>query len=325
MTELKQSDLRSREESLLKRVAPVFTVISALVAVIALVYNPSLRSRGLTSTYLGGDNIVRVQRDAAPGDLQVLYQGKRIDALYSLKVAIKNTGSSSIKDSDVKEPLVLVFPRGYSLVDEPVVQTKPSFQFSAVVDAQNANTVHISFPLMNGGDEVFLNFKAVAIGSAAPFLSGRVVDVKQISNIDLSKSRPDNKTISRISAALVWSLTILNGLLGSLSIIFFGFATKQFVGDRIWKRKWHSKLRDATEKAIAENRALTEKSTSAGKMITYLDAVGIEEHTRLKEGIPQKPGGLETWKEYLAFGASFLLLATVFGPTTYVLIAGAIF
>lgn len=319
MGEPKANELRIREESFIKRVAPFFTVISALVAVTALTYNASLRSRGLSSSYLGGDNIVQVERDAAPGDLQVLYQGRRIDALYSLRVVIKNTGSSSIKDSDVKEPLLLNFPKGYSLVDAPTVQTKPSFQFAATMDPQNTNVVRISFPLMNGGDDATLNFKAVALGSSPPFLTGRIVDVKQIANFDLSKPRSDSKAIPRVNAALIWSLTILNGLLGALSLFLFGYATQQFIQDRIWRNKWQPRL------AASTNAAVAEKAKSAGTAISLLDTVSIEEMVRQKEGIPQNPNGLNSWKEYLAFGASFLLLATLFGLTTYVLIIGSLF
>jgi hypothetical protein len=319
MDEPETNELRIREESFIKRVAPFFTVMSALIAVTALIYNASLRSRGLNCSYLGGDNIVQVERDAAPGDLQILYQGRKIDALYSLKVVIKNTGSSSIKDSDVKEPLLVTFPKGYSLVDAPTIQTKPSFQFGATIDPQATNTVRISFPLMNGGDEATIDFKAVALGNSPPLLTGRIVDVKQISNLDLSKSHSESRAIPRLNAALIWSLTILNCLLGGLSLFFFAYASKEFIKNRIWMNKWHPKLEEAAKAAIAE------KTKSTGAALSVLQAAGVNEVARRNAAIPEKPNGIESWKEYLAFAASFFLLATVFGLTTYALTAGSLF
>ena len=310
----------TRREPLLKRIAPIFTMISAIVALTALFLNTYSRSRGLACTYLGNDSILQIDKGALPGPLVIRYRDQPIEALYALKFSIKNIGSSAIKDSDIKAPLELVFPRGFSLLDSITVRTRPEFSLSAQKDPNNQNRLILSFPLMNAGDEATITVNALGVGSDSPFLTGRIIDVKSITNLDLSKGKNEARLNQHINAPLVWTLVVLNGLLGAIFLFILLWSSFTLIQAVIWRTRWMTRAKAAI---IAREKTYSSEGLKAVNADPNMRAL-FEAKVCQEAGIPKKPEvGTTERKDYFQIVALLLPLSALSGMTTIVLIGYA--
>jgi|GEM_PF-5218325 len=322
----------ANKESFLKRVLPWFSLISVLIAALTFVTNANLRRKELTFSFTGVDNLVHIDRSSLKGSLSIRYQDYPISELYRLTFVLRNTGSSAIRAEDVKEPLQIIFPAGYVLLEPTIVeqQTKPQFSIQVVRDLKLPQVLDVSFPLLNPGDEVHLSINTLQVGAGSPILSGRIVDVRQITNLDLSKSKMDQRSPmpfvqnAKLRQTFYWLIVLFNGLLGVVFVILLFFTIIAFARRKFWLQKWG----DVESKMVAERKAFRDKelvtTTNLGEFRTRTTAFEEEqEATRLSLGIPSKPGSLaDEWQDLTAASATFLVIAFCLLMTCIYIVTG---
>ena len=319
-----------QKESFLKRVLPWFSILSVSIAALTFITNANLRRKELTFTYLGAENLVHIDRNSLKGSLSIRYQDVPINELYRLIFTIKNNGSSAIKDEDIKEPLEVTFPKGYVLLDPATVEeTKPSFTLNVSRKSTDSQVLAITFPLLNPGDEARVSINALYVASSSPTLVGRIVDVRSITNIDLSKSTIDQRLPfsfvqnAKLRSTLYWFVVLYDLLFGLLCAFFTVKMCVGFIAQRRWQRQWGS-----LEMSIASDRRefqLAMQKSPPKLVEEYQKQSAVFEKVQadrlLAAGTPPKPQSIaENWRDFTgSFGALLTITLLSFLSLLYVI------
>ncbi len=319
-----ESAIVKAEESVIKKIAPAFTILSSIIAVTALLFNFTIHKRSFTCTYLGSDSVVQIDKGALVGPLTMRYRDRPVDSLYKLRFVLKNTGSTAIKGTDVMEPLELYFPAGYVLLDSPAVeQRRPDFTINAVADLDDKQKIRVSFPLMNSGDEATISIFALTLASSSPRLVGRIVDVPQIDNIDSGKTKSASRSGPRLNAGLLWTLAVLNGLLSLAFLSLLVWLFVQYFRYKLWAGKWKSEATAVKAVVTREHREriAAERKVDPKTIDVASGDIQLQENLALAAaGIPQEPKfAVETFKDLLQVEGFLIAFGTFTGLTTYVL------
>ena len=239
------------KESLLKRTVPWIAILSFVLTTVTFVINANLRRKELTFTFLGAESVVHIDRTSLKGSLSIRYQDVPISELYRLSFAVRNSGSSAIREDDVKEPLQINFPKGYVLLDPSTVEeTRPHFKITIDRDRSNSQALDVTFLLLNPGDEARFSVDALYVGVEPPSMSGRIVDVRSITNVDLSKSKNEQRSPlpfvqnSKLRNTFYWFIVLYNSVLGIFCSIYLGAVIRSFIKVKRWERQWGSLEKD---------------------------------------------------------------------------------
>ncbi|WP_158793214.1 hypothetical protein [Granulicella sp. L60] len=222
-------------EPIIRRILPWFSILGVFIALATFFLNVNLRRKELTFTYLGADNLIHIERKGLADALSIQYGNVPISELYKLTFTIRNSGSTAIKAEDIKEPLEIVFPKEFSLLGAPSIEeTRPQFAAHLDKNESNDHVLDLAFPLLNPGDELRVSVDSLYLGKQAPVLMGRIVDVKQITNVDASTSKIDSRTVlpfiqnATLRHAVYWSLVTFDGIAGMFFLIIGVFQILKF-------------------------------------------------------------------------------------------------
>jgi hypothetical protein len=302
---------KDKEESLIKSILPWFSLVGVVVAVFTFFTNANLRRKEISCTYLGASSIVHIDRGSLQGPLSIFYRDVPVNELFRTSFVIQNTGSSAIKAEDIKEPVQLVFPRGYQLLSPPSLDdTSPHFSASVTADPNNSNILNISFVLLNPGDQMWISANAIHVTDEAPKLIGRIVEVKRIKNVDASKGNSESaeplphlqNTILRKS--IYYSLLIFNFAISAFFLVMFVIGQFQFIRLKIWTSKWA----DHVNKFLNEHHKDLKIDVRNSAWDNVLNRSGIVKELR-NAGLPKKPSSFTgDWGGYFAMSSTFLVL-----------------
>lgn len=300
----------AEKTSVLKRLLQVVPIISALVAVLAFVTNLELRKKELTCIYLGNDNLISVESGTLTSVIKVDFQGKPMTSLAKMHFVVKNTGAAAIKGEDVKEAVGLRFPAGVQVLGAALDGTNPpGFSFD-VHNEYGGSFVHCDFPLLNPGDEAYVSVYIYNSPARRPEMVGRIVDIKQILNVDNSQPHsPSPLPLIKntgLRKMVYFCLVGLNGLIAAAVTVSFGALIFGFVRFKGWESHWGGKFRE-----VADEYYKGRGYKPPPSMSVYEYPIPDE---RLKAaGVPEAPGTIANkWTELLGIGFVLVLITLFF-------------
>ncbi len=94
---------------------------------------------------------VILRRDGTLPKLGVTYDGKDIESLSQIVLAVSNTGRTAITRADVARPVTISFPHAEILTVSSVAPNPPNAEIDVTAEA---HSLQVSFPLLNPEDEV---------------------------------------------------------------------------------------------------------------------------------------------------------------------------
>lgn len=302
----------SEKGKLIRILQVLVPIVGTAVAVIGLLIALASRKKELVCAYLGSDRLVSLDAGGISAAVKVEYEGQTVTSLMKMRFVVRNTGSSAIKGEDVREPITLYFPKAVQLLNSLVDRTSPTrFNFQVVLNLAD-NTVTCNFPLLNSGDEAYFSVFAYNSMPVAPEVRGRIVDVKEIQNLDDSQHRqadpfPYTSSIG-VRRVLYWVLVSFNAI-QCVSCTILGIAAAwSFLKYKVWKSKWETKWAEVQTTLFASLKAAGAKGPD------YPIALAEE---LLKMGIPKRPGSpYDDWKQF--FGGTLVasVLSLLFAGAT---------
>jgi hypothetical protein len=325
-------------EPIIKRILPWFSILGVFIALATFFLNANLRRKELTFTYLGADNLVHIERKGLADTLSIQYGNVPINELYKLTFTVRNSGSTAIKAEDIKEPLEIVFPEGFSLLGSPSIEeTRPQFTARLDKNESNSHMLNLTFPLLNPGDELRVSVDSLYLGKQSPVLVGRIVDVKQITNVDASTSKTDSRTVlpfiqnATLRHAVYWTLVAFDGIAGAFFVVIGFFQISKFLRYQIWQKKWGQQYRKTEDQFDSSYDEMLKKSLdeylnelSRGKLSSsdfqekrsqqIRDRRNLLDASLRDSGVPTKPlsGMAEDWSDFFSMTGVFALLALLF-------------
>ena len=287
------------KKEFLSKIIPLVPVVSAGIAVIALLTSLEARKKGLTCIYLGSTNLVSVASAGLEKTLKVEISGQAVTSLVKMSFAVKNTGAAAIRSEDIKEPIGLYFPKDAKLLSAVVDRTNPpGFTFQVSLDAAN-NFVRCEFPLLNAGDEAYVSTYVYDSPTIVPLLKGRVVDIKGISNVDESRKQvadpfPYLASVAARKAAY-WTLLISHALLLVVIVLVLSVAGREYIRWELWLRTWggiyeENALQAFPARKVEYARARQEGRAKFPGLFSVLDADQLA-----RKGIPKSPNDSATF------------------------------
>ena len=318
-----------QKETLLKRILPWIAILSFGLTALTFATNANLRRKELTFAFLGAENLVHIDRSSLKGSLSIRYQDVPISELYRLSFSVRNSGSSAIREDDIKEPIEINFPKGYVLLDPSTVEeTRPQFKIDIERNKLNAQALDLMFPLLNPGDEARFSVDALYIGTEAPFMSGRIVDVRNITNIDLSKTKNEQRSPlpfvqnAKLRSTFYWLVVLYNLVFGTFCVIYLGAVIRWFIKLKRWEGKWGSPAAARGDFAIQIQKNPPKTTEEYQKMVRDFE---LAQANRLAaSGAPSKPNSVaENWKDFAAATAAFLALAFLSILTLLYVVSGS--
>lgn len=153
-----------------------------------------------------------ISKDLPIQNLELLYAGKKIDALNRLLIEIENTGKSAITLQDVLSPLELSFVSS-EILEAKVIKVSPE-NLDFVIRQNGSQKLIANFNLLNPSDKVEIDF--LLLGSDARFVAK--TRIKNLNQVNIQSSLTADETTSGAYKAAV----ILSCLLGVL-LLYFGW------------------------------------------------------------------------------------------------------
>jgi hypothetical protein len=302
----------SEKSKLIRILQALAPIVGTAVAVIGLFIGLSGRKKELVCAYLGSDKLVSLDAGGISAAVKVEYQGQPVTSLMKMRFVVRNTGSSAIKGEDVREPITLYFPKAVQLLNSSVDRTSPTqFTFQVVPNPAD-NTVICSFPLLNSGDEAYFSVFAYNSIPVAPEVRGRIVDVREIQNVDDSRHQQANPfpytSSPGVRRVLYWVLVTFNAILCLLFAVLDVALAWAFAEFKAWKTKWQSKWDDAQTAVGASLKAGTVK-------LSDRDTALAQE--LLKRGVPKRPDPpYANWKGFFRVTFVLSVLSLLFAGST---------
>jgi len=95
--------------------------------------------------------------DAAPGNVQVLYDGKPVSNVYLVRIGFRNSGNLPIEAGDYEQPICVKVGGKSRLLSAKITKTEPLLDHVFVVD-DGGLTASLSTKLLNKGDRLTFEF-----------------------------------------------------------------------------------------------------------------------------------------------------------------------
>lgn len=131
-----------------------------------------------------------ISKDLPIQNLDLIYEGKKINALTRLAIEIENSGKEPITLGDVISPLIITFKQSEVLEARVLKQSPNNLGFTIL--QTSSNTVSTNFQLLNPGDTAELDF--LLLGSESQFAAeARIKNLNTINLIHLSSSEASSQ------------------------------------------------------------------------------------------------------------------------------------
>ncbi|ENM5875916.1 hypothetical protein NTE03_003888 [Vibrio mimicus] len=192
----------------------VITIVTLLLAVLGVVapisWDYYSGQKSITLTAISQNNVI--SPSISVEGLEIKYKGTPLTILSRSTFLIENTGSKSLLQSDVVSPIEIAVAEDVTVFDAMVESKQP--ENLDIVLSQKANSVFVSFTLLNPGDRVLVSLltdsKTLKFNAAA-----RIAGVKELIVLD----KPP-KTLTKW--AIVWiPVAAFSGFLILVSIVGF--------------------------------------------------------------------------------------------------------
>ena len=180
-------------------------LVLALLGVITPILLDWSRSRSLLELQVDqGTSIVSKTRGLEK--LEIKYDGKIVSSLSKFSFILINKGSRPIVQTEIIKPPTIVFSKGSHLLDIQVDNKIPKDLIAnATYDYKN-NSIVISFPLLNPGDQVA--FSGLVSGDNPSYETAcRIYGIKEMSVVDKSTGRGNVLTWQFYVVSLCFLLT----------------------------------------------------------------------------------------------------------------------
>jgi hypothetical protein len=211
--------------NILAIVASIATIIGVPLAIIAIVV--TMRDRQRRALSYAYDEIlapVEIKSGLVTSDIQILFKGKPVENIFVIRVGIKNTGgsASSIKRSELIEPIEFVFSSGTRILLEPqAIKLTPEnikVEYSLLTGQpdEGPRGATMTFDILNASWEIITEF--VCTGDKNyPWVVGKVEGINKLENYFVGK------TFDKVYASLMLKFIFVSFLFG------YGVVTTSFI------------------------------------------------------------------------------------------------
>lgn len=147
-----------------------------------------------------------ISKDLPIQNLEVLYSGKKVEALNRVSIQIENTGRTPITSSDVIKPIELKFSDS-EIIEAKIVAFKPS-NLEITLSKLEPNKLLANFSLLNPNDKATIDI--LLLGLTAKFeAKARIKNVDEINIIDNIGIKEGNPPSHFFFPMLILALIIL--------------------------------------------------------------------------------------------------------------------
>jgi len=156
------------------------------------------QKKRLTYCVLSESPLARLT-DTAPGNVQVLYDGKPVSNVYLVRIGFWNSGSLSIEARDYEQPICIKVGAKSRILSAEITKTEPPLDH-VLTAADDGLTASLSTKLLNRGDRLTSEFLI------ADYTGDLTADCR-VSGVDRLRDESDPPSASRaLRAALIGAL-----------------------------------------------------------------------------------------------------------------------
>jgi hypothetical protein len=191
----------------------VFGLLTLLLMI--LLFLLGRRKKRLTYCVLSESPLARLT-DTAPGNVQVLYDGKPVSNVYLVRIGFWNSGNLPIEARDYEQPVCIKVGAKSRILSAEITKTEPPLDhvFTVVDDGLTAS---LSTKLLNKGDRLTFEFLI------ADYSGDLTVDCR-ISGVDRLRDESDPPIFSRTLKALIGVIYGVGG-----GVIYLGLTRGQVI------------------------------------------------------------------------------------------------
>ena len=208
-----------------------------------------------------------ISKDLPIQNLEVLYDGKKVEALNRVVIQIENTGRTPITSADVIKPIELEF-HDSEIIEAKIATLYPrNLDFSLNMTA--ANKAVANFSLLNPKDKVTINL--LLLGVTAKFdAKARIKNIDEINVIDNLGNKINNPTNLYFFPAIL------------LSILLLWYGIQEFIPSALKRFKVRNTLLSTTHDLYSSMsykfflKKLFEEKTLSLKQQEYLSGLFID-------------------------------------------------
>ena len=218
-------------------------------------------------------NIKLVERASLPEKLQLTYDGRSIPTLSRHTFSLINTGRTPILKDDLKLAPTITFEGDVELLEVVVDAHAPRDLDIRFTIESRTNSVVVSFPLLNPGDQI--QFGVLLAGSTSDYtVKGRIVGITEIEVVDRVEEFLEVKEKIHFTVYFVGIMSLM------LYFVIFGGGIPALIEDARIKA------------AIARNEFDIPKSDSKEDYIKFIRATFTRKTKKLQpltdfiEGLP---------------------------------------
>lgn len=207
--------------------------LTIIVAAITVWYTRrGQQKRAISCTFDSVASPVEVKAgEALKGDIEIRYKGKPVENLFVVRAHLRNTGNSSIRKSDVLEPIKFTFAENAELIRQPIVvdripkELNFDWQFGMIGNPPRVNSTSLIFDLLNPRDELTVEF--ICTGkSEIPKLTARIEGVSQVDTISPYEVYLLKHNLFTIWG-MVYAIIMVACILAIAAIIIYGFRSSE--------------------------------------------------------------------------------------------------
>lgn len=148
----------------------VFGIVSIIITVI------QIRRKGIKCVKISSAPLVQID-DRFADDLEVFFQGKKIQDVTSVILRVLNSGNQAITKADFEDSILFMFGQNTEIIKAEILKTEPTSIKANIFTEKNS--IELKPLLLNRGDSIEIS---AVVGSfdGNIQIGGRIKDIKNI-------------------------------------------------------------------------------------------------------------------------------------------------
>lgn len=151
---------------------PIFAICITIIGIFL-----GLKRKGF-SYYIESVNAVVSVEEKVADQVEIYFDGNQVENVHLIVMNIRNSGNQSISFEDFKKSVTFYFGENVSILSVSTVETEPLSLNPEFILSDN--TIELMPLLLNGGDNMTVNFLVSNMDPDALEVRGRIKGVKDI-------------------------------------------------------------------------------------------------------------------------------------------------
>lgn len=191
----------------------VIATIIVGVAIPIILFIAQIKIKNLEIIRVSSAPLINIDSKYAD-DLEIFYQGEKIEDATSIVLGVVNTGTQAITKNDFEDSVVIMFNYNTEIIKAEILKTFPASMKPTIVVEKNNIVLN---PLLMNSRDSFAMSVIVSSFDGKIDIAGRIKEIKEI-KVENEKSKNNNNLFS-LTRLLLVNIGIFSGSFFLLSFV----------------------------------------------------------------------------------------------------------